>query len=425
MSRKLKDSGIPWIGQVPEGWKVERLQWHAVEVNVKNDPVQTTNILSLTNDRGVIPYSEKGNQGNKAKENYSEYKVAFENTIVANSMNILIGSVGLSKFYGCVSPVYYIFKAKENTDIFFLNYLFQMKQFQRELRKYANGILEIRLRVSADDILKRMLAFPPLSEQKAIAEFLDGKCAEIDGLREKIEKQIATLEEYKKSLITESVTRGLDPNAPMKDSGVPWIGQVPEGWKVKRIKHHFDVISGSGFKPNLQGLSEGDYPVCKASDIAKSGRYFSGAANWISKQTAREQGFNVIPKGSILLAKIGEAMKKNNRTISLVDCCADNNCQGLFARETNIEFAYYLFCSMDMSWFDNAGTIPCLNNQKLKDSHIPCPPLSEQKAIADFLDGKCAEIDAETEKCRGMLERLEEYKKALIFECVTGKKEVV
>ncbi|MBQ0031574.1 MAG: restriction endonuclease subunit S [bacterium] len=206
LEKNLRPSGIEWMGDVPCDWRVERLQWHLEEVVEKNDPIRTTNILSLTNDRGVIPYEEKGDIGNKAKENFAEYKLAFKDTIVANSMNILIGSVGLSKYEGCVSPVYYVFKNRPNSSIRFFSYVFQMPAFQRELRRYANGILEIRLRVSASDILRRQVAIPTLSEQERIATFLDEKCAAIDKLVGEKESLIADLEAYKKSLIFETVT---------------------------------------------------------------------------------------------------------------------------------------------------------------------------------------------------------------------------
>ena len=109
----MKNSGIEWIGEIPETWKIERLSHHLVEINEKNLPIKTTNVLSLTNKLGVIPYEDKGNQGNKAKENYEEYKIAYKDTIIANSMNILIGSVGYSNYFGCISPVYYVFKEKK------------------------------------------------------------------------------------------------------------------------------------------------------------------------------------------------------------------------------------------------------------------------------------------------------------------------
>lgn len=241
--REMKDSGVEWIGEIPCDWKLERSQWHLEEVNISNNPIQTNNVLSLTNKLGVVPYEEKGNQGNKSKENVYEYKLAYPNTIVANSMNILIGSVGLCDYFGCVSPVYYVFRAKKYNNIKFLNYVFQTVGFQRELRKYANGILEIRLRVSSSDILKRFIPFPSEIEQQRIAEFLDRACGKIDGLKADIQVQIDTLEQYKRSVITEAVTHGLNPSAPMKDSGIPWVGQFPTHWTKKKGKYILRYMS--------------------------------------------------------------------------------------------------------------------------------------------------------------------------------------
>lgn len=166
MTREMKNSGVEWIGDIPSEWKVENLQWNMNEIIEKNSPIKITSVLSLTKEKGVIPYEDKGNQGNKSKESIEDYKIAYKGTIVANSMNILIGSVGISNYDGCVSPVYYVFKNNNKTDLGFLNYIFTTEQFQKQLRKYANGILEIRLRVSSENIMKQKVMFPPLSEQK-------------------------------------------------------------------------------------------------------------------------------------------------------------------------------------------------------------------------------------------------------------------
>lgn len=139
--KEMKDTGIEWVGLIPKNWYIRPLYACLDEINQKNSPIVTMNILSLTNTDGVIPYSERGNQGNKSKENLEDYKVVYPNTIVANSMNILIGSVGLSKYEGCVSPVYYVYSAKSQIDIRYMNYLFQTEPFQKRLRQFANGIL--------------------------------------------------------------------------------------------------------------------------------------------------------------------------------------------------------------------------------------------------------------------------------------------
>lgn len=206
----------------------------------------------------------------------------------------------------------------------------------------------------------------------------------------------------------------------MKNSGVKWIGEIPNNWNVKKVKYNFGVIGGCGFNEKYQGESQGDYPFCKASDINGLQKHVSGAANYVSKQTAIAERYNIIPVGSIIFAKIGEALKKNHRKINTVECIVDNNCQAIYQIANNdINYMYYLWKQIDMTWFDNAGTIPCVNNQRLKSFPIPIPPLSDQKAIADFLDKKCAEIDGLLADLEAEVKTLAEYKKSIIAETVT------
>ena len=205
----------------------------------------------------------------------------------------------------------------------------------------------------------------------------------------------------------------------MKDSGIEWIGEIPEGWEIHRIKTHFSIISGSGFKPELQGQSTGDFPVCKASDISSSGHYLHTSANYITSDIVKSQHFSIIPKGSILFAKIGEAMRKNNRSLCSLDCCVDNNCQGLVPKNISSEFSYYLFTCIDMTWFDNAGTIPCINNQKLYDCRIPFPSYGEQTLIANHLNIQCAKINEMLFHIRSSIEEYKKLKQAVITQAVT------
>lgn len=205
----------------------------------------------------------------------------------------------------------------------------------------------------------------------------------------------------------------------MKDSGIEWIGEIPEGWEIHRIKTHFSIISGSGFKPELQGQSTGDFPVCKASDISSSGHYLHTSANYITSDIVKSQHFSIIPKGSILFAKIGEAMRKNNRSLCSLDCCVDNNCQGLVPKNISSEFSYYLFTCIDMTWFDNAGTIPCINNQKLYDCRIPFPSYDEQLLIANHLNIQCAKINEMLFHIRSSIEEYKKLKQTVITQAVT------
>lgn len=167
MGNRCKDSGVKWIGYIPEHWEIQRIKSVLAERKENNNPIKTDFILSLTNDRGVIPYSDKGDIGNKSKQDLTGYRLAYPNDIVLNSMNIVIGSVGLSNYFGAVSPVYYmLYKRNKEDSIRYFNYLFQTKAFQNNLRGYGNGIMEIRMRIQMSKLNTVLLPYPPAIEQK-------------------------------------------------------------------------------------------------------------------------------------------------------------------------------------------------------------------------------------------------------------------
>ena len=429
----MKYSGVEWIGEIPDNWVLERLQWHLDEIKESNNPVKTTQVLSLTNKLGVIPYEEKGEQGNKAKENINEYKVAYPNTIVANSMNILIGSVGKCDYFGCVSPVYYVFKPKENENIDFINYIFQSTQFQKELRKYANGILEIRLRVSSSDILKRCIAFPSKEEQQKIVALLNKKTAEIDSLIEIENQQIEKLKEYKQTIITEIVTKGIDKNVPMKNSGVEWIGMIPEGWSICRVKN-------IGFTQN--GISKGaeffgqGYPFVSYGDVYKNYVLPANGSGLIESNEKERSSFSV-KKGDIFFTRTSETIEE----VGFSSVCLSDIPNAVYAgflirlRPYSIDsvissdYAKYYFRANLLRKYlvkeMNLVTRASLSQDLLCAMSVVVPPMNLQKQIANHLDIVCDNVDKTIEIKRLKIEKLEEYKKSLIYEYVTGKKEVI
>lgn len=206
----------------------------------------------------------------------------------------------------------------------------------------------------------------------------------------------------------------------MKDSKIEWVGEIPENWEVSKLKNLFSTEGGNGFNIELQGEENGDYPFCKASDISVAQKDLKKAQNYVTKQIAILNRYNIIPQGSIIFAKIGEAMKKNNRAICQCDCCIDNNCQALIpSSKIYTIFAYYILRCINMQWFDNAGTIPCISVRKMMNCTIPLPSFSEQKEIAEYLDEKCGEIDALLADIKDEIETLEQYKRSVITESVT------
>ena len=205
----------------------------------------------------------------------------------------------------------------------------------------------------------------------------------------------------------------------MKDSGVEWIGKIPRNWGKKRFKYYFNIVGGNGFKEEYQGQESGDYPFCKASDINGLEKHVSSAKNYVSEKVAKEEKYNIIPENSVLIAKIGEALKKNHRKINTVPCIVDNNCEAfVINRGDDVDYLYYVLKCVDMVWFDNGGTIPSVNNEKLRSFWLPYPNIIEQKRIAEYLDSKCSKIDEIIAKQEQIIEKLKEYKLSVITEAV-------
>lgn len=424
MTETMKDSGQEWIGAIPESWDTNRICYCLNEINVKNSPVKTEQILSLVKDKGVMLYEEKGDVGNKAKEDITGYKVAFPNTLIVNSMNILIGSVGISKYKGCVSPVYYVFREKDNSDLRFVNYIFNTREFQKELRKYANGILEIRLRVSATDIFNRKIPLPPKEEQIKIADFLDEKCAEIDNLSEDIQKQIDILNDYKKSVITRAVTKGLNPNVKKKDSGQLHIGDIPEEWEIVRVKDVFKMQSG--FTPDSKRTDYYDdvngFNWVTIADINKKSDLPETTKSKISKKYIEAFHPRIAKAGSLLYSfklSIGQVafVKKDTYTNEAIISfsCKDTR---------NLRFLKYSSSLIEYNANTNIYGSKILNQQLIGNAHITLPPIDEQDHIADYLDDFTAKMSDIIDEKNNQLEKIDLYKKSIIYEYVTGKKRV-
>ena len=280
------------------------------------------------------------------------------------------------------------------------------------------------------------IAFPPLAEQQRIADFLDEKCGEIDSIRSDIQKQIDILNDYKKSVITEAVTKGLNPKAKLKDSGIEWIGKIPEGWSIKKIKfllsNETDSLKVGPFGSQLSGtdlVSDGFWVY---SQRVVLDRNFENNTMFISKEKFDSmKGFHVrtddiliTTRGSIgKICKVPESFSEGVLHPCVIKFRIDQN-------KYSYKFLEFIFndsgiVEKQLNYLSNSTTIEVIYSGTLKNLQVPYPPLSEQKAIADYLDEKCSEIDATIADKQRQLETLDEYKKSLIFEYVTGKKEVL
>lgn len=389
-----------WYGQYPSHWKLERLQNYLIEINESNNPIKSDNILSLTNKLGVVPYNEKGNQGNVAKENLEGYKLAYSNTIVCNCMNVLIGSVGISKYFGCVSPVYYVYKAKENADLDFINYVFQTVPFQKELRRYANGILEIRLRVSSSNILKREIPIPSKEEQIKIVKAIKEKEEKINALIANEEEQIEKLKAYKQVLISEVVTKGLDPNVPMKDSGIDWIDEIPQNWSVIRFKYVAKLENGKEVTS-----TNGNIPVYGSGGIFKyTDSYLYDGPSLLTGR-----------KGTI-----DNPMLVNGKFWTVDTMFYTSKIMNI-----DYKFLYYAYLGCTNFHFYKTGSVlPSMTQTNINNIFLTYPNSKVQKEISTYLDSKIKQIENLIVKKNEIVQKLKLYYQSMIYEYVTGKRKV-
>lgn len=430
--RATKDSGISWLGEYPSDWELKKIKYCLQERVEKNNPVRTTEILSLTAKQGVIPYDQKEGGGNKPKEDVSAYRLAYPGDIVMNSMNILSGSVGLSQYFGCVSPVYYMLRPwKAIEDVRYYNYIFQTTMFQRSLFGLGNGILikesgngklnTIRMRIPMDKFGGLFIPVAPIDEQKRIADFLDTKCAEIDALTADIQAQIDTLEQYKRSVITETVTKGLNPAAETKDSGIEWVGRIPAHWPIHPVYSYYGERKNKnrlGKEDNLLSLS---YGRVIRKDINTNDGLLPESFNT----------YNIVEAGDIIIRptdlqndkrslRTGLVKEHGIITSAYIDLCP--------LKQVDSRYFHFLLHAYDvMKVFYNMGNgvRQGLNYSEFSRLMVFEPPYEEQVAMADYLETKVTEVDAIIEQKKEQMAVLDAYKRSLIFEYVTGKKEVV
>ncbi len=409
-----KDSGVPWLGMVPEHWEVVPLSRALTQRKEKNDPIKTTDILSLSLDTGVIPYAEKKAGGNKAKEDLSAYMLAYPGDIVVNSMNVVVGSVGLSKYFGAVSPVYYMLRAREEDDLVeYFEAIFQDVGFQRSLFGLGNGIMfiesrssgklnTIRLRLPMTRLKKVVLPYPAPGEQVAIVRFLDHVDRRIRRYIRVKEKLITLLEEQKQAIIHRAVTRGLAPNVRLKPSGVEWLGEVPEHWEIRRLKSVTQLQRGYDL-PADQRIP-GPFPVVSSG----------GFIDTHSESRCTAPGVVMGRYGSTdAIFFVEKDFWPHNTSLFVTDF--HGNAQ---------KWCYYLLSTITKADHAGKSAVPGLDRKDLFQIVVPVPPLAEQRETVKGIErATCALMDAISAlKQETVLVR--EFRTRLIADVVTGSLDV-
>ena len=414
-----KDSGVEWLGEVPSHWELGRISTYFTErrtkVSDKDYPA-----LSVTK-LGVFPQWE-----NVAKTNDGDNrKLAKKGDFVINSRSDRKGSSGIAKQDGSVSLINIVLQPKKINSVY-SEYLFKSYSFIEEFYRVGHGIVADLWTTRFEDIKNSLIIFPPLSEQQKIAQFLDDKIAKIDQAVDLAEKQIALLKEHKQILIQNAVTRGLNPDVPLKDSGVEWIGQVPEHWEVKKIKHVTSKI-GSGITPLGGGSNyiDGGIPLLRSQNIHFDRIDLNDVAR-ISEFTHNSMKNSKVRKGDVLLNITGGSLGRcfyvdSNEEMNVNQhvCIIRPN------KKINTIFLNMLLASeigqKQIWFFQQGGGREGLNFQAIKNFYLPLPDLEEQQKIAIYLDKQAAKIDQAIALKTAHIEKLKEYKSVLINDVVTGK----
>jgi type I restriction enzyme S subunit len=430
---KYKDSGSRWLGYVPSHWDVLPLRGVLVERKEKNDPVKTKNILSLSLRTGVIPYAEKGPGGNKAKEDLSAYMLAYPGDIVLNSMNVIVGSVGLSKYFGAVSPVYYMLYPRNADDfVTFFDKVFQDRSFQRSLFGLGNGILvvqskssgqlnTIRMRIPMARLRRIQLPRPKADEQAAIVKFLDHVNGRIDSAIRAKKKLIALLNEQKQTIVHRAITCGLDPTVHLKPSGIPWLGNIPKHWQILRAKYLFREvdersISGSeellsvshitGVTPRSQktitmfkAQSYIGHKLCRPGDLVVNTMWAWMAALGVSAYTGIVSPAYAVYRPRHAEKLVGHYIDLLLRTKPYVS--------NIICRSTGVR------ASRLRLYPEEFFRLP-----------IILPPVTEQSRIVENIAAETAHLEASIIHAEREIALLREYRIRLTADVVTGKLDV-
>lgn len=414
---KMKDSGIEWISEIPASWEVIKGKYLFTQRSSKGNKLSLT-LLSPTQKYGVIPQSMYEElTGMKPVKIDQQKDLNLFKTIHKGDFCISLrsfeGGFEYSNYEGVVSPAYQVFYLIDNNSIdTYYKYLFKDKTFIDKMNSYTMSLRDGK-NISFNDFGNTYITVPPKSEQQQIANFLDRKTTEIDELIDKINIEIDTLKQYQSSVITQAVTKGLDPNVPMKDSGIEWIGEIPETWKMVKIKHLVNTVNLKDKLSNLNSRYIGLENVEKGT-----GKLIMTAT------TYPDEIYKICKKGNVLYSKLRPNLAKV--LIAPFDSCCTSEFEVL--NTFNNRWIKYCLLSNGITEMTTAATygvkMPRVNWEEVSNYKIPVPKNDEIEFINNYIDSKMLTVDNLIKQKQQQINKLTEYKNSLIFEYVTGKKQV-
>ena len=426
---KYKDSGVDWLGNIPSHWEIVPVG--RLFIRLKRTGFPDQELLSVYRDYGVIPKSSRDDNNNKPSDDLGQYQLVNPNDLVMNKMKAWQGSIAISEYEGIVSPAYFVYQPLRS--LFkralpkYVHYLLRNPRYIAQYLRQSKGIRVNQWDLDPEEFQRIELVLPPKSEQNQIFKFLDYETAKIDSLIVKQEKLIELLKEKRQAVISHAVTKGLNPDVAMKDSGVEWLGEVPEHWGATKIKYVAELT------PKKSELSNSDSRLCTfiPMEKLKLGSLVKDEEKQISEVIG---GYTYFKDGDLLLAKVTPCFENKNMVVAndLKNGIGFGSSEIYVLRtnsKVNTQFLYYRlqedqFIELATGAMTGAGGLKRVPSEFLNNFEFALPPLSEQITIKEYLDQYLVKIDCSLNKAQTAIQFMIERRTALISAAVTGKIDV-
>lgn len=417
----MKNSGVPWVDMIPETWSVRRGK---TILKLLNRPIRDDDeIITCFRDGEVTLRKNRREDGFTIALQETGYQGIEPGDLVVHGMDGFAGSIGISDSRGKATPVLNVMDSTQNKK--YLMYYLRALAYKDVFMSLSTGI-----RVRSCDLRWNKLAvlpflIPPIAEQNAIVSFLDDQVSQIDSLIQEAKASIEEYKQWKKSVIFEAVTKGLNRNVTMKDSEISWIGDVPASWNIRKIKNGFSIVSGATPKSDKKEYWDGDVIWITPADYKTEDKYIRGGRRNLSDEGYSSCGTTVVPVGSLIFSKRAPV---GTVAINSVPLCTNQGCLSCIPNSTaDSEYFYYAMSvfTEQFELFSSGTTFKEISANAFANFTLPCPPIAEQKEIAKYLSVKCSEIDDIRREKQALIDDMEAYKRSLIYEAVTGKRKVV
>lgn len=420
----MKPSGIEWIGDIPDDWEVRKLLSLFKEYKDRNKNLEEQNLLSLS--YGKIKRKDINNNDGLLPASFETYNIVENGDIVFRLTDLQNDKrslrTGIVTQRGIITSAYVTIRPKIRLDSRFFHYLYHMYDICKVFYGMGDGV---RQGMGFEDLKNIPTLIPPLKTQQKIADYLDKKCGEIDATIAKQKESIEKLKAYKQSLISETVTKGLDKSAPLKPSGIEWIGDIPDDWEVTKISRLYSIQLGKMLQPEKKSLGDTYEPyICAANLSSGTFRLDEVKYMWISEP---EKDIYRLKRDDLLVTEGGDVGISSIWKDDISPCYFQNALHRVVPKKGNSNrfLHYWLIVLKSVGYIDlicNKSTIAHFTKEKFAQSLILSIPLQTQEKIADYLDSKCSQIDKYITEKQNIIQKLDAYKKSLIFECVTGKR---